>query len=114
MPNPDYIKQEAISLTSVKEVIEIIEKRDEELGYLTQRTKEYVDQFAKLEPNKLEELKQKLRDLGLTRLKEEHIIKISDFLPVTVVDLKIVLQAYPLSMPKKDLEVIIGVVKNFV
>jgi len=60
------------------------------------------------------ELKKKLQDLKLTRLKEEHITKIIDFLPATANDLKIVLMAYPLSLPKKDQDGIVEVVKEFV
>ena len=52
--------------------------------------------------------------LNLTRLKEEHIAKIIDFLPKTLTELKVVLQAYPLTIPKKDQESTLAVVKDFV
>ena len=63
---------------------------------------------------KSEELKKKLEDLDLTRLKHEHMIKIIDFLPRDIEELKTVLQAYPLSLPKKDQEAIIGAVKDYI
>ena len=63
---------------------------------------------------KAEELREKLDGLGLTRLKHEHMMKIIDFLPKDIEELKTILQAYPLSLPKKDQEAIIGAVKGFI
>ena len=111
MVNPQFIEQRSVSLGEAKEAIEVIEKRDKELNYLSNKTKEYLDQFVTITKAKRDELDKKLQDLNLTRLKEEHIAKICDFLPKTVDDLKVVLQAYPLSMPKKDHEEIVKVVK---
>jgi len=112
MVNPQFIEQKSVSLLEAKECIESIEKRDKELNYLSNKTKEYLDQFVILTKAKEVELKKKLQDLNLTRLKEEHISKICDFLPKTVDELKVVLQAYPLSMPKKDHEEIVKTVKG--
>jgi DNA-directed RNA polymerase subunit F len=113
MANPKFIEQENVSLGEVKVTLEKIEKRDEELNYLSNKAKEYLDAFVKLDTKQREELQKKLEGLDLTRLKEDHITKIIDFLPKDIEELKIVLQAYPLSMPKKDQEEIVKVVKNF-
>jgi len=48
------------------------------------------------------------------KMKEEHIVKIIDFLPATADDVKVVLQGYHMSLPKKDIEAIVGAVKDFV
>jgi DNA-directed RNA polymerase subunit F len=113
MANPKFIEQENVSLGDVKVTLEKIEKRDEELNYLSNKAKEYLDAFVKLDTKQREELQKKLEGLDLTRLKEDHITKIIDFLPKDIEELKIVLQAYPLSMPKKDQEEIVKVVKEF-
>jgi DNA-directed RNA polymerase subunit F len=114
MVNPRFIEQKSISLLDAKEAIEAIEKRDKELNYLSNKTKEYLDQFVTLNRARKTKLEKKLQDLNLTRLKEEHITKICDFLPKTVDELKVVLQAYPLSMPKKDHEEIVKTVKALI
>ena len=114
MVNPQFIEQKSISLLEAKEAIESIEKRDKELNYLSNKTKEYLDQFVTLNKARKTELEKKLQDLNLTRLKDEHIAKICDFLPKTVDELKVVLQAYPLSMPKKDHEEIVKTVKGII
>ena len=113
MANPKLIEQKSLSLVDVKERIEIIEKRDKELNYLSNKAKEYLETFVKLDSKQKEELTKKLHDLSLTRLKEEHMAKIVDFLPKDIEELKVVLTAYPLSMPKKDQEAIVKVVKEF-
>jgi DNA-directed RNA polymerase subunit F len=113
MATPQFIKESAISLVEAKEIVKAIEKRDTEMGYLSNKTKEYLDAFVNLSKSKKEELSKKLVDLDLTRLKDDHISKITDFLPTTANDLKIVLLGYHMSLPKKDMDGIIAVVKEF-
>jgi DNA-directed RNA polymerase subunit F len=114
MTNPEFIEAKSMTLVDAKEILHKIEKRDKELSYLSNKAKEYLDGFVTLTVEKKEELHTKLESLNLTRLRDEHMMKIIDFLPKTVDELKVVLQAYPLSMPKKDQEQIVGVVKDFV
>lgn len=114
MANPQFVEQKAITLVETKDLLEKIDKRDEELNYRSNKAKEYLSHFAvSLTEKKVFELKEKLAGLGLTRLKEEHIVNLVDFLPPTINDLKSVLQAYPLSLPKKDQEKIVAAVKEF-
>ena len=112
MTNPQFIEEEALSLVNVKKTLQEIEKRDHELNYLSNKAKEYLDAFATLSVEERNKLHKELVGLNLTRLKDEHITKIVDFLPKTIDELKIVLQAYPLSMPKKDQESIVKTVKS--
>ncbi len=113
MTNPQFIEEKPLSLIDAKQVLAGISKRDEELNYLSNKAKEYLSNFATLPVKKKEELQKQLIKLNLTRLKEEHIAKIIDFLPKTADELKVVLQAYPLSLPKKDQESIVKTVKGF-
>ena len=114
MANPQFIEEKGLSLVDVKIALYKMEKRDTTLNYLSTKSKDYLESFVTLSASKQEELQKKLLDLQLTRLKEEHITKIVDFLPTTVNELKIVLLAYPLSMPKKDQESIVAVVQELV
>ena len=113
MATPKFIEEKPLSLASAQHILSGLEKRDKELNLLSKKAKEYLDGVVTLTSAKREELQKKLVDLKLTRLKEEHFAKIIDFMPITVNDLKIVLQAYPLSMPKKDQEAIVSTVKEF-
>ncbi|NQV91430.1 hypothetical protein HQ489_03060 [Candidatus Woesearchaeota archaeon] len=114
MANPIFVEENTLSLQEVRSILNKVTKRDTELNYRSNKAKEFVDNFAdSLNEKQKDELLEKLQGLDLTRLREEHMKKIVDFLPTTVDDLRVVLQAYPLSMPKKDQEAIIDVVKGF-
>jgi len=113
MPNPQIMEETPITLVELKADLEKIEKRDKELNYRSNKTKEYIHNFVNLSKDQKEELNKKLVDLDMVRLKDAHIIKIIDFLPKDVEELKVILQAYPVNMPKKDMESIIAIVKEF-
>lgn len=114
MPNPQFIETKSACLADVKTMLEAVEQRDKELNYLSNKCKDFLVSFEPLPGNKTAALAKKLMGLQLTRLKEEHVVKIVDFLPKDTDELKVVLQAYPLSMPKKDMDAIVEVVKEFV
>lgn len=115
MPSPQFIESKSISLLEARESLEQIEKRDTDLNYRSKKAKEFAEHFSgSLSKAKREELRSKLLALNLTRLREDHIIKIIDFLPQTANELKVVLMAYPLTLAKKDQESIVAVVKEVV
>lgn len=107
------VEEKVLSLVDVKGILHTVEKRDQALNTFSQRAKEYAEAFVALSKKQREELHQKLLGLELTRLKEEHIVKIIDFLPRDANELKVVLQAYPLSLPKKDQDAIVAVIKEY-
>jgi len=113
MHNPKFIEEKPATLSEVAELLKDVTETDAQSAFRSTRAKDFVENFSSeiATASKREELLKKLQDLNLTRLKEEHFVKIIDFLPKTVDDLKTVFQAYPLSLPKKDQESIIGAVK---
>ncbi|HIG93395.1 TPA: hypothetical protein HA242_01950 [Candidatus Woesearchaeota archaeon] len=110
MSNPQFIEEKPISLVDAKVILDSIEARDTTLNYLSNKAKDYLTHFVVLTPHQKEELHKKLVNLKLTRLREEHFMKIIDFLPRSPEDLRLVLQAYPLSLPKKDQDSIVATV----
>ena len=90
-----------------------IKKRDGELTFRTNKAEEYLNDFVKLSDEKALELKKKLENLKISRLKNDQIIKIVDLLPDEVDDLKTILSGYTLSLSKKDMEKVVAVVKEF-
>jgi len=46
MTNPRILEEKTLTLVEVKGVVKDIEKRDKELGLLSQKTKEYLDTFV--------------------------------------------------------------------
>lgn len=114
MPNPKLIQEIPLTLVDVKESLQKIEKQDKELNYRSNKVNEYISLFVHLSKEKKKELNEKLIGLNSLRLKEAHIAKIIDFLPKTIEELKVILQAYTVSMPKKEMEGIIATVKEVI
>ncbi len=108
------VESKPVTLTQVKAALDEIQKRDTELGYRSTKVKDFLETFPPvLSIKRKEDLYKKIDALGLTRIREEQIVKIIDFLPQTADDLRVVLAAYPLSLPKKDQDAIVSVIGDF-
>tara|TARA_Y100000310_G_C20690549_1_gene821910 strand:- start:3892 stop:4221 length:330 start_codon:yes stop_codon:yes gene_type:complete len=105
----EIIEERPIDLTELKSELDAIKKRDKELGFRSNRTKEYLEQIGVEGDNKA--LIKKIEDLGVPRLKDLHIVKIVDNKPETVEDLKMVLQGYPLTVNADNLKKIVEAIK---
>ena len=114
MAKPEILNEHPINVVELKQEIEKIKSRDKELGMRSTKTEEYLNQFVKLSPKQAEDLKSKLEALKITRLKEEFVVKIIDTLPATVNELKTLLQGYIVSLNQKDMEKVVGVIKEFI
>ncbi len=106
--------EKTMSMPELKQEIEKIRKRNAELGLRSAKTDEYLKMFVELSPKQGEELKKKLEGLKLSRLKDMHINKIIDLMPITKDDLKLILQGFEVSLSSDDLEKVVEAVKSFV
>ena len=62
---------------SIPEVIEYIKgKSDSE-----EETKNFVKRFAKIKPKVAKEIRKKLEELNMLKMKPEHLVKIIDLMP---------------------------------
>jgi len=112
MAKPEILQEEPISMVDLKQEIVKIKERDKELGAISTKTEDYLNQLVSLDPKKAEELKKKLEDLKLSRLKPEFIIKILDTLPATVEQLKTILQGYIVTLNQGDLKKVVDVINQ--
>lgn len=112
MAKPEIISETPITIAELKEEIEKIKKRDGELNFRASKTEEYLNQFVVVPSKKVLELKENIGKLGIPRLKEEHIIKIVDIMPANVEVLKVLLQAYTITVSQENLKKIVGVVQE--
>ncbi|MBW2998488.1 hypothetical protein KY321_03020 [Candidatus Woesearchaeota archaeon] len=111
---PKIIEEKPMSMIEVKSELETIKKRDEELNFRANKTEEYFNSFMTLSAKQGKELKEKLTNLEIPRLKEQHIIKIIDTLPTSEDDLKMILQGYTITINKDNAEKIIKVVSEYI
>ncbi len=107
------LSEEPISIYDVKKALKEIKERDKELGFRAAKTEEYLINFAKADQKKIEELKKKIQELNIPRLKQEHICKIADIMPADVEDLKLVLASYSITVTNENLVKIADVIKEY-
>jgi DNA-directed RNA polymerase subunit F len=112
--NPKIISEEAINIVDLKKDLDKIKKRDEEVGFRTNKTIEYLQDFVKLKPTDAKKLYEEIEKLDIPRLKDVHINKVIDLMPSTVDELKIILQGYTLTVTKDSMQKIIDVVKKYI
>ena len=113
MTKPTIINEVPINMIELKKTLDATKKRDGELNFRATKTEEYLQQFVTLSATKGKELKKKLEELNIPRLKPEHIAKIIDIMPQTVEDMKVMLQAYVITVTQDNMKKIIAVVKEY-
>ena len=109
MSNLKVVDEKAMSLIKLKEDLELIEKRDEELNFRANRTKEYLNMFVKMDSKEFESLMKKIEELNIPRLKEKHIIKILNVMPENMDSLKAVLSGETITIKDEDIKKIVDV-----
>ena len=103
------LEETPITLTEVKERLTLIEK-DKALSFRGEKTKEYLANFTKLSPKEAQELATKINDLNVPRLKDRHITKIIDVLPIDIDSMKILLSGETITIKEEDLKRILDVI----
>ena len=112
MTDVEVLKEEPITLAEVKEKLDIINKRDKQLNTAATKTYEYAEHFSKVDNKKIQELKQKLNELNVPRLKERHIVKLIDILPEEIDSLRAVFVGETITVKQEDLNKILEVIKK--
>ena len=110
MAEINVVYEVPITMLDMKKKLEEIEKRDKELNFRAKRVKEYLDMFVGKEHKKQEELKKKIMELNISRLKERHITKILDVIPKDIDSLKILFSGENITIKQEDLENILKVI----
>lgn len=107
------LSETPISMAEVREELSKIKKRDEELGVRAGKTEDYLNEFCKLDIKKARELYEKVEKLNIPRLRDQHIWKIIDLMPKNVEELKVILQAYTISVSNENVKKIADIVKEY-
>ena len=113
MGKPEIVKEEPITMAELKEELKKIKKRDEELNFRAEKTEEYLNQFQILKEKEAKELRKKIEELEVPRLRPEHIVKLIDILPNTPEEVKTVLQGYTITVTKENLKKIADAIREF-
>ena len=111
MADIKILSEAPINMYQLHEEIKAIRKRDKELNFRATKTEEYLQSLADLKG--ADELYKKLVGLEIPRLRDQHIHKIIELLPTTLVDLKVILQGYTLNVSQENMKKIAALVAEF-
>ena len=98
-------------MVELKGKIESMKKRDKGLSVRSTKTYDYINKFLKNE-KKVNDLKEKLENIDISRLKEKQINKLIDIMPGDIDELKAVLSGENLTLKQDDLNKIVEAIKN--
>lgn len=110
MPKPIVVAEKAILMAEVKEHLGNLRKKEGELSFRATKTEEYLMDFVTHDRKKYDDLKKKIEELGVARLREEHIVKIVDLMPTNVADLKALLSGSLVSLSADNMKKIVSIV----
>jgi DNA-directed RNA polymerase subunit F len=110
----EVIEEKPINVWELEEEIKKIKKRDKEVNFRVGKVEEYLNFCQRLKPKDPKELKKALTELNIPRMKEQHVSKLIDIMPSTPDDVKVVLDAYPITIAKTNYEAIAKTIKKFI
>ena len=109
----DVKNKEPLSLLDLKAALDKIKKRDEELNFRSGKTYEHLKTLNIVSKKDYKEIFEKIEALEVPRLKDFHIKKVIDLMPVNLEDLKMILSGYTLTVNSDNLKKIMAVIKEY-
>jgi len=114
MAEIQVIIETPLALFELKEKLSDIKKRDKELSFRGKKAEDYLNSVVKTKEKKLNELKEQLTKLEISRLKPSQIIKIVDVLPKDSDSLKIIFSGESTTtLKQEDMARILDTVKKY-
>lgn len=106
----NIVEERALSLPEVKERLTAKEK-EEKLNFRAEKTKAYVENV--LQNGKTpEKLRTDIMALNIPRLRDRHIVKIIDIMPMDRDSLKVLFSGDAITLTEDDIEKIINVINH--
>lgn len=105
------INKKPLSRAEVSEILKSPDRK--ERGAIQQKTYDFTKKFSKITPAQNQKLLDKLKELGITRMTEEHLVTIADLLPKDVAELRTVFAGSKTTIKPEDLDKIQAIVKEF-
>ena|SRR3989344_6250115 len=111
MAEINVICEKPITAVELKERLMNISKRGIELKDKAAKVKGYLDALVDVKLQKMEELKKKIGELNISRLKERHIVKIIDIMPQDMDSLKVLFIGENITVKQEDMQKILDSIK---
>lgn len=113
MPSQKIINEVPLSIPEVKEEVARIKERDKELNFRMKKVEESLNVFSKIEAKDAQELYDKIMKLKIPRLKDRHVKKIIDILPMSVEEFRSMLTGSDITLPQDSIKKIIDLIKSY-
>ena len=110
MAELEVLNEKPVTMVELKEKLEKIRKHHE-LGFRANKAWEYLGVFAKQDVKEVEELKKKLEELNIVRLKESQVNKLIDLQPKDADGVKILLTGENVTLKQEDVQRIVECLK---
>ncbi len=105
------IEKEPLCLPEVNNILSKINKKD--FAPVQQKIFDFSKKFSKINKDKCSKLKKDLKDLGIARLSEEHIVQIVDIIPKDLGQLRSIFAGSKTTLTPEQLEQILAAVKKY-
>jgi len=109
MQEIEIINETPLTLSEIKAKLEKTKKDD--LGFRATKAMEYLKVFGKEKKEKVNELKKKIEDLNIQRLKDRQIIKLIDLKPKDEDSVKSILSTDNITLKQEDIKRIVDTIK---
>ena len=113
MTTPQVVEEVPLNIVEVKEMLKKIKDRDTELNFRAQKTAEYLDAINTIKPKSAKELKEKLTELEIPRIKEVQIQKIIDIMPLTAEGVKTIVSGFNISVTADNVKKVVSLVNEY-
>ena len=113
MTNPQVVEEVPLNIVEVKEMLKKIKERDTELNFRAQKTAEYLDAINTIKPKSAKELKEKLTELEIPRVKEAQIQKIIEIMPLTAEGVKTIFTGFNISVTADNVKKVVTLVNEY-
>jgi len=108
MGNIKILEEKPLTLAEVKEIL----SKNNNLLPKGIKTLAYLKSIPLVKEKKIEEIKEKINGLGLTRLKDKHIVKLIDIMPTDMDSIKVIL-SQDITLKQEDLQKILDILKSY-
>ncbi len=107
-------KKEPISLAEIKEILSKSKKEAKESeNKKVEKLLEYINKFIKISPENAKKLKEELKALDITKLDDEHIVKIIDIMPEDSDDVRKIFVGSTLSLNQNEIQKLLEVIGKY-
>lgn len=108
----EVLEQTPLSMPLLKAKLEELKKDKKELNFRAAKVLEHLNENTLLDEKQAEDLRKKLTELNIPRIREKHLAKIIDLAPQDAEEVKTILVGENITLKPEDLKRIVDTIKG--